>query len=295
MSTYAAVGAVGLSLQRLLDDRLDMPPAPTGTVVTVGNPPTSRTPRRRSSTSSSTASRRTARSATSRPATAASAARTGIRRSRSTSTTSSTRTGRRRPPGRTRFRTRSSRTTCSAARCGSSTTIRSSRPRSRPAAACRCSTRICSRRDEAVKITLDPLSLEDLSKVWTALSKPFRPSAAYEVSVVQIDSKLRTPNVLPVGPLDPDDRAEGASRRPACRRRSPTCTPRGVRPRRSASARHSCSRARASSATRPWSPIDGLDDVAQVTSAREDRLTVPSSTTRGCSRASTRCASATES
>src|SRR5439155_8648206 len=38
MSTYAAIGAVGLSLQRLLNDRLDKPPG-TMVVVTVGNPP----------------------------------------------------------------------------------------------------------------------------------------------------------------------------------------------------------------------------------------------------------------
>src|SRR5262249_33384048 len=38
VSTYAAIGAVGLSLQRLLNDRLDKPPG-TMTIVTVGNPP----------------------------------------------------------------------------------------------------------------------------------------------------------------------------------------------------------------------------------------------------------------
>jgi hypothetical protein len=46
---------------------------------------------------------------------------------------------------------------------------------------------------EQVKITLDPISLEDLSKVWTALTRPYRLSAAYTVSVVQIESRrIRT-------------------------------------------------------------------------------------------------------
>jgi hypothetical protein len=42
---------------------------------------------------------------------------------------------------------------------------------------------------ENIKICLDPISLEDLSKVWTALTRPYRLSAAYTVSVVQIESR----------------------------------------------------------------------------------------------------------
>lgn len=42
---------------------------------------------------------------------------------------------------------------------------------------------------EHIKICLDPISLEDLSKVWTALTRPYRLSAAYTVSVVQIESR----------------------------------------------------------------------------------------------------------
>jgi hypothetical protein len=42
---------------------------------------------------------------------------------------------------------------------------------------------------ERIKICLDPISLEDLSKVWTALTRPYRLSAAYTVSVVQIESR----------------------------------------------------------------------------------------------------------
>jgi hypothetical protein len=42
---------------------------------------------------------------------------------------------------------------------------------------------------EKIKIYLDPISLEDLTKVWTALTKPYRLSAAYSVGVVQIKGK----------------------------------------------------------------------------------------------------------
>lgn len=42
---------------------------------------------------------------------------------------------------------------------------------------------------EKVKISLEPVSLEDLSKVWTALTQPYRVSATYHVSVVQIESR----------------------------------------------------------------------------------------------------------
>jgi hypothetical protein len=46
---------------------------------------------------------------------------------------------------------------------------------------------------ERIKVCLDPISLEDLSKVWTALTRPYRLSAAYTVSVVQIESRrIRT-------------------------------------------------------------------------------------------------------
>ena len=51
---------------------------------------------------------------------------------------------------------------------------------------------------EQVKICLDPLSLEDISKVWTALTRPYRLSAAYTVSVVQIESRLLKRLAAPV-------------------------------------------------------------------------------------------------
>jgi len=48
---------------------------------------------------------------------------------------------------------------------------------------------------EQIKLTLEPLTLEDVAKVWTALNRPYRLSAAYEVSVVQIESD-RPPRVV---------------------------------------------------------------------------------------------------
>ncbi|MGH7516502.1 MAG: DUF4255 domain-containing protein [Gemmatimonadales bacterium] len=51
---------------------------------------------------------------------------------------------------------------------------------------------------EQVKLCLDPISLEDLSKVWTALTRPYRLSAAYSVSVVQIESRRLKTLAAPV-------------------------------------------------------------------------------------------------
>ena len=42
---------------------------------------------------------------------------------------------------------------------------------------------------ERVKLTFEPVSLEDLAKIYTALTLPFRVAAAYNVSVIQIDSQ----------------------------------------------------------------------------------------------------------
>ena len=44
---------------------------------------------------------------------------------------------------------------------------------------------------ERVKATLEPVSIEDLSKLWTALTLPYRVGAVYCVSVVQIESRRR--------------------------------------------------------------------------------------------------------
>ena len=42
---------------------------------------------------------------------------------------------------------------------------------------------------EQVKLSLHPMTLEDLTKIWTALTLPYRLSVAYSVSVVQIESQ----------------------------------------------------------------------------------------------------------
>lgn len=57
---------------------------------------------------------------------------------------------------------------------------------------------------EQVRLSLEPLTLEDVTKVWTALALRYRLSAAYVINVVQIES--RRPRVFPraVGqPIDP--------------------------------------------------------------------------------------------
>lgn len=51
---------------------------------------------------------------------------------------------------------------------------------------------------EQLKTCLDPISLEDLAKVWTALTRPYRLSAAYTVSVVQIESRRNRTLAAPV-------------------------------------------------------------------------------------------------
>lgn len=44
---------------------------------------------------------------------------------------------------------------------------------------------------EKVKLTLEPVSLEDATKVWVALTLRYRLSAAYSITVVQIESKSK--------------------------------------------------------------------------------------------------------
>lgn len=51
---------------------------------------------------------------------------------------------------------------------------------------------------ERAKITLMPLTLEDLTKIWTALSTPYRVSAGYKVTVVQIESRQQKSFPMPV-------------------------------------------------------------------------------------------------
>jgi hypothetical protein len=52
---------------------------------------------------------------------------------------------------------------------------------------------------EQVKTTLEPLTLDDLSKIWTALGLRMRLGASYIVNVVQIESRRRRTFPRPVG------------------------------------------------------------------------------------------------
>ncbi len=45
---------------------------------------------------------------------------------------------------------------------------------------------------EEVKIILNPINIDELTKIWSAINKPYRLSVSYEVSVVQIDSSAAT-------------------------------------------------------------------------------------------------------
>jgi hypothetical protein len=59
---------------------------------------------------------------------------------------------------------------------------------------------------EAIRITPLPMSTDELSKLWSATQSHFRPSAAYQVSVVLIEATRPARAALPVlsrGPVDP--------------------------------------------------------------------------------------------
>jgi hypothetical protein len=58
---------------------------------------------------------------------------------------------------------------------------------------------------ETVRITPQPLSLDELSKIWTGLQTQYRLSAAYEVSVVLIESMRPARAPLPVLRRGPED------------------------------------------------------------------------------------------
>ena len=51
---------------------------------------------------------------------------------------------------------------------------------------------------ERVRLTLQPLSTEEISRLWTGFQTPYRTSVAYEASVVLIDSKRSVKAALPV-------------------------------------------------------------------------------------------------
>lgn len=65
---------------------------------------------------------------------------------------------------------------------------------------------------ESLKVTPEHLSTEELSKLWTAIQAHYRPSAAYLVSVVLIESAAPTRPTLPVLSRGPVDAATGRDR-----------------------------------------------------------------------------------
>lgn len=65
---------------------------------------------------------------------------------------------------------------------------------------------------EQIKITPMTMSTEEMSKLWSALQAHYRPTAAYHVSVVLIESQRAKRSALPVltrGPRDPVSGREG--------------------------------------------------------------------------------------
>jgi hypothetical protein len=68
------------------------------------------------------------------------------------------------------------------------------------------------RQVERVRITLQPLSLEEISKLWTGLATQYRLSVSYEVSVALIESTQPSRTPLPVltrGPADQGISSQG--------------------------------------------------------------------------------------
>jgi hypothetical protein len=59
---------------------------------------------------------------------------------------------------------------------------------------------------EKVRISPQPLNPEEMSKIWSGLQTHYRPSAAYEVSVVLIESQRPRRAALPVLRRGPEDR-----------------------------------------------------------------------------------------
>ena len=51
---------------------------------------------------------------------------------------------------------------------------------------------------EPIRVTLQPLNLDEISKLWSAFQAPYRTSVAYEVSPVLIESQKPDPEPLPV-------------------------------------------------------------------------------------------------
>lgn len=131
---------------------------------------------------------------------------------------------------------------------------------------------------ERVKVSLDRLTLEDVSKIWTALNLAYRVSAPYVASVVQIDSALRRRYPRLVG-------ADGGARTVGLPMRSPSIASVHVRrpgddpgiERPQAYARIGDTLVLRGSDLAGESmqiAVDGVDVTAGLTSTRDDRVSV---------------------
>lgn len=81
---------------------------------------------------------------------------------------------------------------------------------------------------ERLRVTALPLSLEEMSKLWSAFQSPYRLSAAYEVTVVLIDSRhpvRANPPVLRRGPADRGPATVGSAGPVLREARPPLCQP----------------------------------------------------------------------
>lgn len=68
---------------------------------------------------------------------------------------------------------------------------------------------------ERVRITPEPLSLDDMYKLWSSFQTQYRPSSAYQVSVVLIDSDRPSRTPLPVVRRGEEDRGVAAVASPS--------------------------------------------------------------------------------
>lgn len=133
---------------------------------------------------------------------------------------------------------------------------------------------------ERVKLSLDQMSLDDLSKVWTALTLPYRASAAYKITVVQVESRRPTRSTQLVGePPDAGPRVAAVPmRRPRIHGlavRRPTDPPDRDRPQAYARVGDTLViRGSGLGGERTHVMIGSFDASAAVASAVEDRLAV---------------------
>jgi hypothetical protein len=57
--------------------------------------------------------------------------------------------------------------------------------------------------DTELRVRLEPMSLEDATRIWNALEQPYQLSISYEVTLVKIDSEMFETNT-PVGEVIPE-------------------------------------------------------------------------------------------